>query len=94
MGRFHGAVIGIGQFCAIVLIVFITAGSGAFGYLAFNAVKNTGGYTFPQVINYLHPGFVGMCLGAIVGFLVSMFFAATLFALVEIAKNTSERWFP
>lgn len=95
MDRFRSVVMSVGQFCAFVLVILITIGGGSVGYHVFNALKSSANpYALPPVMLKLDPGTFGVGVGAIVGFLVSMFFAAILFAVVQIAKNTSDRWFP
>jgi hypothetical protein len=93
MGKFRGAVMGIGQLCAIGLVIFVTAGGGILGYVVATSVKYLSGYNIPNAMQHLDPSILGICVGAILGFLVSMFFAAILFGIIEIAKNTSDRWF-
>jgi hypothetical protein len=87
MSKFRGVIMGLGQFCAIVLVIVFTIGGGAIGYLASPIV------VIPYANLHLAPGIFGIWVGAILGFLISMFFAAMLFGIAEIAKNTSDRWF-
>lgn len=95
MNRFRSAIFGFGQFCAIVLVVFSTITGGIVGHHIFDVINRpANGSAIPAFMQKLDPGLFGTGAGAITGFLVSMCFAAILFGIVEIARNTSDRWFP
>jgi hypothetical protein len=88
MSPFRRAIIGIGEFCALLLVVCLTAGGAGLGYLMSIMAKNTTGFT--AAIGNVQ---ADIAVGAALGFVISASLAAMLFALAAIAKNTSERWF-
>ena len=95
MNRFRSAIFSLGQFCAIVLVIFSTIAGGVVGRHIFDAInRSANGYAIPAFMQKVDPSLFGAGIGAITGFLVSVCFAAILYGIVEIARNTSDRWFP
>lgn len=90
MNMLRRAVLGIGEFCALMLVIVLTIGGGWLGYRAASNLELTTAVSLSAAVRSLD---IGVIIGAIAGFVFSMVIAATLSALVEIAKNTSERWF-
>jgi len=90
MNRVRRAVLGVGEFCALLLVMVFTVSGGWLGYVVSSTLKLTTAASISAAIRNLD---IGVIVGAAAGFLISMVIAAALSALVEIAKNTSERWF-
>lgn len=90
MGIFRRAIIRLGEICALLLVICFTIGGAGLGYLVSASMRHATDYSIPDAIRHFD---VGLWAGGVVGFLISILITATFFAMVEIARNTSERWF-
>jgi uncharacterized protein YacL len=90
MSAIRWAIIAVGQFCVFLVVICLTVGGGYLGYLFSNPMGASGNNSILDAIRNFD---ISVWVGAVVGFIISMVIAAAFFAVVEIARNTSERWF-
>ena len=87
MGLIRRTIIVLAEVLALLLIVIFTLLGVAYGAGIATQLNNFSGADFMQI---RHAQNVGMVLGGVVGFSVSIILTAIFFALAEIARNTRD----